>query len=73
MIKETNSESLENPGDICKNKSENKLGFTQEGLNLALELKEKYQNILDLVQRFQVHLFRQVMVQTLNLLLTDQL
>jgi len=49
MIKETNSESLENPGDICKNKSENKLGFTQEGLNLALELKEKYQNHQPLV------------------------
>ena len=44
MIKEGSSEFLANSENVQKDKSGNKFGFTQEGLRLALELKETYQN-----------------------------
>ena len=49
MINEVRTDSSECIEDVCSRNSENKLGFTQEGLRLALELKEKYQNCQPLI------------------------
>ena len=44
MTSKTNLDYLEHNEGISEGNTKNKLGFTQEGLDLALSLKEKYQN-----------------------------
>ena len=49
MTNEVSSDSLECAEDSHESSSKNNLGFTEEGLRLALDLKEKYQNHQPLV------------------------
>ena len=46
MTSKTNLDYLEHNEGISEGNPKNKLGFTQEGLDLALSLKEKYQNTM---------------------------